>query len=119
MQKSISVIVSLVFLISIGLNIMFISGSGIMFHSTYHQEQYQNQSQAQIILHLQAMQGKLVWRFISNKELGNMGFGDSVEEQYCGYLDYISIQESVLCKITENGIFVPYMLEENKFEEKK
>jgi len=57
MKKWIYLTIGILFLISVGGNIVFIMGKGIHVHNNYHQEQYQNQSQTQLVISLFAERG--------------------------------------------------------------
>ena len=117
MNKIIMAIIILCLVVSVAINYITIAGEGIHTHTTYHQEQYNNQSQAQLLILTYAKQGFLVWNFITNKEIDNMGLGDGVEDKYCGYLESLAPEQALMAKIAKNGIFVPTIIEEK--EEKK
>jgi len=114
MTNTFKLIFVILFLVSIAINCIMIAGKGIHIHNQYHQEQYQNQSQAQLLILTYAQQGKLVWLYISNNELDNMGFENTIEGKYCGYLETLSPEQALMVKMTNAGLFVPHIIDDKK-----
>jgi hypothetical protein len=82
-------------------SLYFIYGQGIHIHNTTHNEQYQNQSQAQLIIGLYSAKGKVSWACSTY---------DSIMEKYGSfdkYLNTLSPEQSLFSKRDDREVCIP------------
>lgn len=85
-----------ILLISILINIYFLSGKGIIVSYTYHQEQFQNQQQAQLILTPFSAAGHLVWK-------------EEKPVNIVEYLNHLAPEQSLMAKVQNGSIYYPVL----------
>jgi hypothetical protein len=84
-------------LISIVILSIFVYKKGIIINNTYHQEQYQNQSQSQIVVSMLTNQGSFEWKTIL------IDHNTNIIDQ----LNNLEPYQSLFAKYTNNYIVYP------------
>lgn len=83
---------------------------GIKIYNTYNQQQYQNQQQSQLIIHLFAAQGFIEWQSVSIDEIKFKGIkGGDNELIVTKYLNTLPAEQAYFSKPWANweGITIP------------
>jgi hypothetical protein len=120
MLNKLLIIVGSLLVISIGFNVALLIGKGINIKNEYHQEQYQNQQQSQIMVGIFNTKGNLKWKLYSFDDIQKMSFskGMKVDDAVNQFLITLSPEQSLYAKIYNTYVIVPELVEPD-FKEKK
>jgi len=112
-MSKVTIIIGSLLVVSIAFNVILVFGKGINITNQYHQEQYQNQQQAQIMMGFFLSKGYLKWRMMTMKEVADLNF-KSFEQ----YLNTLPPEQSLYTKVINDYMLIPEITEKPK-EEKK